>query len=729
MAAVVWSRGGLLRISLLMLLLGALWLLAVATHNSELFGRLHPWLLLVTSVCLVGLLGLIGWNLAQLLDQRRRDVPGSRLTLRLVAMFVVLAVVPVSIVYAFSMQFLSRGIDSWFDSRTEQQAMDDALNLSQAALDVRTRELLGRMEQVAQGFGFLPEAAAAINLNEERARIGALELTLMSSSGRIIATSASEPVATLPVRPEEDILLQLRQGRPYAGLDPGAGDGLQVRILVLAGPADGIVDLRILQGVFPVSARVDALAESVQTHYARYQELGYLRRPLQDTFALTLSLVLLTSLLFAVWSAFFAARRMVAPIRDLAEGTRAMAAGDYGRQLPPAGNDELGFLVGSFNDMSRRVALASDEARRSRVQIEGQRAYLEALLGRLSSGVMAIGSDACLRTHNDAADQILGVDLHRWEGRSLSTLTGAVPELRPLSEAIDRYVDSGRSEWREQIMLSRTTGQQVLMCNGTALPGSAGGHVIVLDDITALIQAQREAAWSEVARRLAHEIKNPLTPIQLAAERVRHRCLPALQGREADVLDRATRTIVSQVQAMKTMVNAFSDYARAPALRLQPLCLNSLVVDVLDLYQSGPGRSVITVELDLAADLPRLIADSGRLRQLLHNLIKNAIEATPAGERCRLDVATQLLSEPTTGDVVVRLTVRDYGPGFDVRLLGHVFEPSMSSKPGGTGLGLPIVKKIVEEHQGSIHAENLAPGARIRVCFPVVARAAVVDVA
>jgi len=720
MAAVVWSRGGLFRVSLLILMLTSLWLLAVATHNSELFGRLHPWLLLLTSVCLIGLLGLIVWNLARLLDQRRRDVPGSRLTLRLVAMFVVLAVVPVSVVYVFSMQFLNRGIESWFDSRTEQQAMEDALNLSQAALDVRTRELLGRMERAAQGLGFVPESAAAISLDEERARMGARELTLMTSNGRIIATSASEPVARLPIRPEEDILLQLRQGRPYAGLDPGDDVGLQVRILVLAGAIDGMVDLRILQGVFPVSARVDALAESVQTHYARYQELGYLRRPLQDSFVLTLSLVLLTSLLFAVWSAFFAARRMVAPIRDLADGTRAVAAGDYGRQLPVAGSDELGFLVRSFNDMSRSVALARDEASHSRIQIEGQRAYLEALLGRLSSGVMAIGGDGCLRTHNQAADQILGVDLGHWHGRHLADMTASSPELCPLSEAIGRFVDGGRREWREQLSLARSSGRQVLMCNGTALPGSAGGHVIVLDDITALIQAQREAAWSEVARRLAHEIKNPLTPIQLAAERMRQRCLPALQGREAEVLDRATVTIVNQVAAMKTMVDAFSDYARAPAFQVRALQLNDLVVDVLELYQTGAGAAPV-VELALAPDLPIFSADPGRLRQLLHNLVKNALEATPGGEPCRLKVATRLLRAPDAADAVIELTIRDHGPGFEERMLGQVFEPYTTSKPRGTGLGLPIVKKIVEEHHGSIHAENCSPGALITVCFPVAA--------
>ncbi len=710
------SREGAVRVALCALLLVALYLLSVATQNSEVFGRLHPWLLFLNTVCLVGLLVLIVWNLARLINQRRRGAPGSRLTVRLVSMFVVLAVVPVSVVYLFSVQFLNRGIETWFDSRMEQQAMEDALSLSQASFDMRMRELLRRMENAATEFREVGEPLAPITLGQERERVGASELTLMATSGRIIATSSREPAAVLPRRPEEDILLQVRQGRPYVGLDPIGDAGLHIRILVPTPDVDGMPDQRILQGLFPVSPRVDALAESVQTHYARYQEVGYLRRPLQDSFVLTLSLVLLISLLFAVWSAFYAARRLVAPIRYLAEGTEAVAAGEYGKQLPPAGRDELGFLVRSFNDMSRRVAQARDQAKTSQAQVEAQRAYLEALLGRLSSGVLATDGDGALRTHNLAADQILGLSLGSHRGKTLTQLAGEVPGLSPLAEVTAGHMKAARPEWREQVVLPRPNGRQVLMCSGATLSGGGmGGHVIVLDDVTALIQAQRDAAWAEVARRLAHEIKNPLTPIQLAAERVRRKCLPALSGREAAVLDRATDTIVHQVEAMKAMVNAFSDYAHPPQLSLQPVDLNDLVVEVLELYRTSPGG--VGIRFDLEPGLPRFSADAGRLRQLLHNLVKNALESTPREQRCRLEIRTRKVdSEPTP---MVELQVRDHGPGFSADVLGHLFEPYVTTKDRGTGLGMPIVKKIVEEHNGTINAENLDNGARVSIRLPL----------
>ncbi|MCH8506060.1 MAG: HAMP domain-containing protein, partial [Ectothiorhodospiraceae bacterium] len=514
-----FPRETILRVVLCLLLLGSLYLLSVATQNSEIFGELHPWLLIINSICLVGLLGLIIWNHARLIIQYRQRQAGSRLTVRLVSMFVVLAVVPVSVVYIFSVQFLGRGIESWFDARLEHQAMEDALNLSQASFDTRMRELLQRTERAAPEFSGVTEAGASLELGRQREYLGAAELTLMSNTGRIIATSAREPSAILPHRPEQDILVQLRQGRSYVGLDPIGEGGLHIRVLVPTPSDEGVPNQRILQALFLVSPRMDTLAESVQLAYSRYQEQGYLRRPLQDSFILTLSLVLLISLLFAVWSAFYAARRLVAPIRYLAEGTEAVAAGEYGKQLPPAGRDDLGFLVRSFNDMSRRVAHARDQAKTSQAQVEAQRTYLETVLGRLSSGVLVLERDGTLRTYNAAAEQILGLPLRSASGRSLANLTAGYPELEPLPGVVARRLTGDASEWREEVVLQRSSGRQVLMCNGASLPGAGvGGYVIVFDDVTALIQAQRDAAGAEVARRLAHEIKNPLTPIQLAAE-------------------------------------------------------------------------------------------------------------------------------------------------------------------------------------------------------------------
>ncbi|MCC5858756.1 MAG: HAMP domain-containing protein [Ectothiorhodospiraceae bacterium] len=708
-------RETLLRVLLCALLLGSLYLLSVATQNSERFSQLHPWLLVINTVSLVGLVGLIIWNLARLINQRRRGLPGSRLTVRLVTMFVVLAVVPVTVVFVFSIQFLGRGIETWFDARVEQRALEDALNLSQASFDMRMREVLRRMELVAPEFLDVPDAVAQIPLGQQREYVGATELTLMNLSGSIIATSARDPSAALPHRPEQDILVQLRQGRNYVGLDPIGDAGLHIRVLVLVPGEDGTPNQRLLQGVFPVSPRMDTLAESVQEAYARYQEQGYLRRPLQDTFILTLSLVLLISVLFAVWSAFYAARRLVAPIRYLAEGTEAVAAGEYGKQVPPAGSDELGFLVRSFNDMSRRVAQARDQAKTSQAQVEAQRAYLETVLGRLSSGVLVLERDGTIRTHNAAAEHILGIQLKSGSGRTLAALAAGRPGLEPLAALLERRLAGDAAEWREEVVLQRTSGRQVIMCSGASLPvAGVGGYVIVFDDVTTLVQAQRDAAWAEVARRLAHEIKNPLTPIQLAAERVSRKCLPVLSGREAQVLERATHTIIQQVDAMKTMVNAFGEYAHPPQLQMVPVDLNGLIREVMELYRSAPER--LDLSLDLEAGLPGLLADPGRLRQLLHNLVKNALESTPAGHPCRLELRTRKLEDERFYGVELR--VRDHGPGFPDEVLGHLFEPYVTTKAKGTGLGMPIVKKIVEEHNGQIMAENLVTGAQVTVRLP-----------
>lgn len=714
---------GLLRLALWLLLLVSLVLLSEATQNSERFGRLHPWLLLFSGLALVTLVGLIGLNLWRLL--RHGGQAGGRLTLRIMVLLVVSALVPVCVVYYFSMQFLRAGIDSWFDVRVER-ALEDALALSQAALDLRMRELLNRTEGVAADLFDVPDTLAALTLGDLRARTGAVELTLFGGNGStIIASSSREPSAILPERPERNLLLQLRQGRHYVGLDPSDSGVLNVRVLVLAPDPANLQSPRVLQALYPISPRTNDLAESVQRAYGDYQELTYLRQPLKQSFGLTLSLVLLLTVLLAVWSAFYLARRLVAPVRDLAEATRALAAGDYGTQLPAAGRDELGFLVQSFNDMSRRIAQTREAAKRSQVQVEGQRAYLEAVLARLSSGVLALDYDGQLRTGNQAASLILGIPLAGELGEELATLAERHPHLRHFAETVERHLGGGEGEWREELALDGPEGRRVLICSGARLPGGhgTGGHVIVFDDVTSLIQAQRDVAWAEVARRLAHEIKNPLTPIQLAAERIRHKYLERMEGKDADVLERSTRTIVQQVEAMRDMVNAFSDYARPPRLSLQSVDLNQLVHEVVDLYRASAPHAHLELELD--ATLTPVLADPGRLRQLLHNLIKNALEAGQGQEPFELTLATLAGRERYEG--MVELQVRDNGPGFSEEVLAQLFEPYVTTKPKGTGLGMAIVKKIVEEHSGLISARNAEPGALIVVRIPRVPLAAIPD--
>jgi nitrogen fixation/metabolism regulation signal transduction histidine kinase len=416
--------------------------------------------------------------------------------------------------------------------------------------------------------------------------------------------------------------------------------------------------------------------------------------------------VLLLSMLLAVLAALRLARRQVAPVARLAAATRDIARGEYGRELEPAGDDELGFLTESFNRMSRELDAASISARDSQAETERQRAYLETVLGRLSSGVLTVDGDGVLRTANAAASRILGVGLEPYLGQPLDALGKAQPALTPLLAALRNRAREGVREWREELRLPRDGGgeaAQILMLRGAELPGGARGMVAVFDDETVLNQAQREAAWSEVARRLAHEVKNPLTPIQLSAERLKLRLAGKLDAADTQLLDKAAGTIVAQVEALKTLVNAFGDYARPPQLRLAPLRLNALVDEVLDLYEHDPR---LRIERALDASNPLVRADGGRLRQLLHNLIKNAIEAS--ADSPTIELSTVVAT--TAGRTEVALHVADRGSGLPTGFDDTWFEPYRTGKPRGSGLGLAVVRKVADEHGARVAASNRADG-------------------
>ncbi len=719
----------LLGVSVLcLLLLTSLFLMGGATQNSAQFGRLYIPLLLLNATGLIILITLIGANIRRLIHQLRSGTPGAKLTRRLVKMFIIMAVIPVTIVYAFSLDFLRQGIDSWFDVRIGQ-ALTDSMQLSRDALDLRMRELLRQTTQMAEeldqpGQSISPlnleqlhnpgstlvvnTYPAGYNLDTMRDRSGAEELALMSIKGRMIASSSSE-TNIVPNSPDETILLQLQQGSNYIALDPLADKRLVVRVVVrVPGQKDASGNAMILQAIYPISSDMNEQAETVQAAFAEYQELSYLREQLKISFTMTLTLVLLSTVLAAVWAAFYTARRLTAPILDLAAGTAAVAEGEYETTIQVSSQDDLGFLVKSFNQMTRKIAQARDEIRRSRDHLENQRAYLEAVLDRLSSGVLTLGRGHRIRTANPSVAQILRVPLAEIIGRTLHEISGRFPHLEAFETAIVPHLDEHTGDWQQQLELFGSGGHQVLMCRGTALVDSDRedtDHVIVFDDITALLRGQRDAAWSEVARRLAHEIKNPLTPIQLSAERLRHKYLHSMPARDAEVLDRLTHTIVQQVETMKVMVNTFSDYARSPRIQPQPLALNDLVNEVVDLFRNvDPKAAVVT---DLAADLPPLQADPARLRQVLNNLIKNALEAVGDGTPW-VRISSRMLADAAAA--VVELRIEDRGPGIEEELLGRIFEPYVTSKARGTGLGLAIVKKIIEEHGGVVWLENRAQG-------------------
>lgn len=706
----MWAAAGLL-----VLLLVTLDLMSGAVQNSVELSRIFVPLLVVNLLGLVMVLGLIGSNVLSLVKDYRARSAGSRLNLRLVMIFVLLSLPPVAVVYFYSLSFLMKGIDSWFDVQIDQ-AMEDALDLSQASIAQNQKVLLRYTESLLKELEGLSDEDMAISLSLLREQSGATELAVINMGGMVVAFANESPTVLVPEKPGSEVLQRLREGKDYVGLIPREKDDLQIRVLS-RDPKGGSNGL-ILQGIFPTSQHISALSSHMEDAYNRYKELSYLRASLKINFSLALTLVLMFSLLGAVWAALYSARRLVAPVTEIAKGTRAVAAGDYGKQLAlPKARDELTFLVASFNAMTRRIAQARDEAARSRQEVEEQRAYLETVLGRLSSGVMTFDAQQILRTANPAAGQILRAALELHLGSTLSELGAISSPFHQFAEAIRQPLDQTSGEWREEVTLYGSEGRQVLLCRSTAftLPGAGEkGHVLVFDDVTTLIKAQRDAAWGEVARRLAHEIKNPLTPIQLAAERLRHKYLRTMPEEDARVLDRATHTIVQQVDAMKEMVNAFSDYARPPKMQPEPLKVDALVAEVLDLYQTA---GTANLEVSLNAPEARIEGDPLRLRQVVHNLVKNAQEAISERSDGRVSVRTSVVAEEDCR--FFELRVDDNGPGFDEQVLTRLFEPYVTTKVKGTGLGMAIVKKIVEEHGGIISAGNSTVGGCVVLRLPL----------
>ncbi|WP_026601902.1 sensor histidine kinase [Methylomonas sp. 11b] len=674
----------------------SLQLMSSATQESSELGEMYSWLLVINTLGSVILLGLVAFNAYSLVRELKKKEAGSRLTTRMVSLFVLLALAPAAIVFYFSVQFLHQGIDSWFNVEIDR-AMDDALELSQSSLNQRMNWHIKQTKQMADQLRDKSEALIAMEVGSLWADSGALEIAVFSNQGRVLASSSVNPSDILPHLPDEQIWLLLRQNKEYFAFDPGDNDEMLVRIIV-AIEAD---QSRFLQVLFPIPVRVTDLADSIEFAFIRYQEMNFLRDSLKTSFSLILLLVLLLSLLAAIWVAFISIRNIVAPVKELVKGTQAVADGDYQQQLPVMNQDDLGFLVESFNQMTRRIARSRDETRAAGLEVENQRAYLETILANLTAGVISFDAAFYIRTANQAAYRILHIPVSHFVGETLPTLATMHSELAEVLNAIQSLLEKADDIWEQRIVFLGPNGRQELLCRGTPLfsqHGARTGAVVVFDDVTDLIQAQKNAAWGEVARRLAHEIKNPLTPIQLSAERLQHKLSKELQDGSAEFLQRGTRTIVQQVEAMKRMVDDFSEYARPSKKQVEKINLVDLIQEVMALYLP----SGIIFSTAFASNRVLVEADPVSLRQVLHNLIKNAQEATTAP--CRIEIKIAKVSRNNTD--YVELGIYDNGNGLNAEQLETIFDPYVTSKAKGTGLGLAIVKKIVEEHGGVIWVDT-----------------------
>ncbi|HVT33188.1 MAG TPA: ATP-binding protein [Rhodanobacteraceae bacterium] len=702
-----WLKFALRRLvpalAVLALLLASLKLAEDAAGGNGV-GLYYRWILGAAAAALAILALAIAQRLWRLRVDLARDAPGARLGRRLLVMLVLLAVPPVVVVYGFALRFLDATVDNWFNVKLEQ-ALDDALEIGRIVVDERLRIAEQSSSDLAAKLDSAADSELQGILDGNVDDLAATQLTVFDASGRVIATTSSDPRYLDPPLPDATMQMRLAGDGRYAAAEP-IGDALMLRVAVPIG-GDVRGGRRLLQGLFPLPTRLQELTRGIENASFDFERLKFLRGSLKLTFALILTFALLLSALLVTLAAFGIARRLVAPLGRLIAATRAVGAGRYDTPLPIASNDEVGFLVNSFAQMTREIGLASAHAQKSAQETERQRAWLGALLERLSAGVLGFDHEGRLRIANRAAEAILGIGAAQYIGRSLADLERELPQLASFTEPLARHLRGGLREWREELVVDTSDGRRVLMLRGTALPDDAG-YVAVFDDLTVLNRAQRDAAWGEVARRLAHEVKNPLTPIQLAAERLRRRFLGRLPAEEGELIDRATHTIVSQVEALKTMVNAFGDYARPQPAALRPVALHALLEDVLDLYENDQR---IGLSRDLASDEPLVRADAVRLRQALHNLIKNALEAIGDAKKPQILVATRFVH---AGDQdFVELAVADNGPGLPADFGERWFEPYTTSKSKGTGLGLAVVKKIAEEHGGGIRAENREHGGAV----------------
>jgi len=671
-------------------------------QNASSFADTYSSLLFFTLAGIGVVLFVLFKALWTLRTQYKKKIPGIKITIRLTLASTLMIGIPTAIIFYFSLTFIQQGINQWFDVKTET-ALENASALVRLSLDNSTRDRLKLTQAIVEEKGRLLASSPAIEVNRLRMLLDAQEVALYHSNQQLIAFSSQEETTIFPEAPGDNLFQQIRQNKTYAAVETRPGltlDDQFIRVIIPFSDFD-VSGSYALQVIFLIPQSMTALAESVASASAQYQELSYLKGPLITSFTLILSMVLLLTLVTAVLFTIQAVQNFTTPIRTLARGTRAVSKGDYSVKMPIKENDEFGDLTQSFNDMIQRIAQARNEIKLGHQQTEVQKLYLQAIIKNLTSGVLTLDMNLRIRTSNDVANTIFNVEFSNYIGQHFEHLLyrdDNLPQLVEFFTKISSLLKQSEKPWHLQYEFASQYGQKILMIHGSTLPSmdkKIGGYVIVIDDITELVQAQLNAAWSDVARRLAHEIKNPLTPIQLSAERLQFKLDPTLDGQDKALLNRMTHTIIEQVTTMKTLVQAFSDYANTPEVLLEESNINQLITDIAAMYQDPTAKWQLT--LDLMENCPMVLADKSRLRQLFHNLIKNAIEATENTIVPKIKMSTFCNDQE---QFVIQ--IQDNGPGIAEEAQNWIFEPYATDKPKGSGLGLAIVRKIVDEHHGQI---------------------------
>jgi nitrogen fixation/metabolism regulation signal transduction histidine kinase len=723
--------------------LGLLVLMTQATDQSENFNQNYEWLVITNAVVAGGLLITILWGAVRLWIRLRQGQFGARLLVKLAGIFALVGVVPGLLIYVVSYQFVSRSIESWFDVKVEA-ALVAGLNLGRATLDTLSEDLAKQARAAALNLAETGDVNPGLAAEKIRSQIGAADVAIWTAGGRMVASAGQ---AKFQIRPEQPTPLQFREARKnntlawFEGLDESASGAEQGRIKVLVLiPQWSLAldeDRRLLQVVQELPPTLVNNALEVQAAYREYQERALAREGLRRMYIGTLTLSLFMAVLGAILLAVLLGNQLARPLLLLAHGMRQVAAGDLRPKLALQGKDELGGLTRSFADMTQQLADARGHVELSLSQLDQARSNLQTILDNLTAGVMVLDAQGHIQSANPGATRILRVPVAAHDQQSILNLPGLLDFAQGVAEQFTALgADTGTHEldhWQKSFEI-HAAGQGLnqtgvnLLARGAVLPD--GMRLLVFDDISEIVSAERAQAWGEVARRLAHEIKNPLTPIQLSAERLERRLAGKLEAPDEVVLAKSVKTIVDQVDAMKRLVNEFRDYARLPSAELKPLRLNDLITDVMALYASEPldtsPRPPVLAELDPAC--PAIMGDEQQLRQVIHNLLQNAQDACEARGAALPQARVQLRTEWRPARQRVRLTVTDTGPGFAPHILQRAFEPYVTTKAKGTGLGLAVVKKIADEHAARIEIGNLLEegeikGAQVSLSFAVVQEA------
>ena len=717
--------------------LGLLVLLTQATGNRDRYNQNYEWLALVNAIVAIGLLITILWGAARLLLRLKRGQFGARLLVKLAGIFALVGVIPGLLIYVVSYQFVSRSIESWFDVKVEA-ALVAGLNLGRATLDTLSSDLSKQAGVAATQLSGVAEVSAGLALEKMREQLGVSDAVLWTTSGRMVASAGQ---SRFQIRPERPPLQQIKDARQKGRLEwvegfddsaPGADKG-RLKVLVLL-PQSGLSfgeDRRLLQLTQELPPTLVNNALEVQAAYSEYQERALARDGLRRMYIGTLTLSLFLAVLGAILLAVLLGNQLARPLLLLALGMRQVASGDLTPKLALQGKDELGGLTRSFADMTQQLLDARTLEQRSLVQLDTARGNLQTILDNLTAGVMVLDAQGVIQSTNPGAIRILRVPVDAHQGLPLLSLPALAAFAKGVAEQFALLrVDEEAHEldhWQKSFEI-HAAGQGLtetavtLLARGALLPD--GMRLLVFDDISDIVSAERAHAWGEVARRLAHEIKNPLTPIQLSAERLQRKLMGKLEAQDDAVLHKSVKTIVDQVDAMKRLVNEFRDYARLPSAELKPVQLNDLIADLMVLYANEPNdhvrRASVITELD--PECPHIMGDEQQLRQVIHNLLQNAQDACEIKGLVPQNARVVLRTEWNASRQRVRLTVTDTGPGFEPNMLKRAFEPYVTTKAKGTGLGLAVVKKIADDHAAKIELGNAVEegnivGAQVSLSF------------